>query len=52
MRKGSMSTKVMLAGLNANTERLAKRGITAEFIAKLNGTYSAAMTDFVNLKDS
>ena len=26
------ATKVMLAGLNANTERLAKRGITVEFI--------------------
>ncbi len=29
------STKVMLAGLNAQAERMAKRGIDAEFISKL-----------------
>ena len=28
-------TKVMLAGLNAQAERVAKRGITAEFITRL-----------------
>lgn len=32
-------TKVMLAGLNAQLERLAKRGITTETIAELQNIY-------------
>ena len=32
----------MLAGLNTNTERLAKRGITAEFITKLQTLHDEA----------
>jgi hypothetical protein len=37
-------TKVMLAGLTANIERLGKRGISADFIAKLQGMYDEAKT--------
>ena len=37
-------TKVMLAGLNSNTERIGKRGISAEFISKLQGVHDEART--------
>lgn len=36
--------KVMPAGLTANAERMAKRGITAEFIAKLQSVYEEVGT--------
>jgi len=37
-------TKVMLAGLNAQAERVAKRGISAEFITRLQTVNDEAKT--------
>ena len=37
-------TKVMLAGLNAQAERVGKRGITAEFITRLQTINEEAKT--------
>lgn len=34
--------KVMLAGLNSNTERLGKRGIDSEFITKMQSLHDEA----------
>lgn len=38
------ATKVMLAGLKANTERLSKRGVDAEFISELEEDYTQSLT--------
>ena len=37
------SAKVMLSGLKLNTERVGKRGITGEFITKLESIQKTAM---------
>lgn len=38
------NTKVMLAGLAANAERVGKRGIDQDFITKLAGLYQEAQS--------
>lgn len=38
------ATKVILAGLKANAEKLAKRGIDDQFLAELEGTYNQVLT--------
>ncbi len=38
------ATKVMLAGLKANTERMSKRGVDAGFIGDLEEDYTESMT--------
>ncbi|MBN2351761.1 MAG: hypothetical protein JXD23_04255 [Spirochaetales bacterium] len=38
------AAKVMLAGLKANSARLSKRGLTADFINKLEQTFTNVMT--------
>ena len=37
------SAKVMISGLRSNAERLGKRGMNNEFIAKLEGAHKSAL---------